>query len=112
MPPDKCQNPTWSFSKGRPGEIFGELGRHLAEPRINSPDQGIRGRAYRRPDSEPPQAILSGMRIGDFLLYVFYGNQAFEVAAIVDDGKLFDSMLMELFLRLLQRDSLTNSDQF
>ena len=51
--------------------------------------------AHRRADAEAPLAVLRGVRVLLGLVEVLHGDEAGEVALVVDEGKLLDLVLGE-----------------
>ena len=82
----------------RPGEGLGALQCVLAD-------------ADRRPDAQPAERVLAGVRILDHLLDVFDRDQALEHEAIVDDQQLLDLVAMQELARLLERRAHRNGEQ-
>src|SRR5580765_3904624 len=62
----------------------------------------IAGGANRGGDSQPAQIVFGRGRILDRLLNVLNGDQTFEVFVVVDDQELFDPVLLQDCLRLIQ----------
>jgi len=55
--------------------------------------------------------VLCGAWIFELFLYVFNGDQAFEVEILVHDEQFFDAMLLENFLRFFERRANRNCDE-
>jgi hypothetical protein len=59
----------------------------------------VTARADRGRDEQAPVVVLGGVRVGATLVDVLHGDEADELARIVDDGKLLDAVLAHDLLR-------------
>ena len=63
------------------------------------------------PDAQAAFIVFGCAGIFEFLLDVFYGDQALQVVLVVDDEQLFDAVLVQNFFGLLERRSDRDGDQ-
>ena len=64
--------------------------------------EGVGGDAHRRPDPQPAERVLAGVRVLDLLLDVLDGDEALEVEVAVHHQELLHLVLVEDLLRLLE----------
>ena len=62
-------------------------------------------------DAQAAFLVLGGVGVLQFLLDVFYGDEAFELVVVVDDEELFDAMLVEDVLGLLEGGANRDGDE-
>src|SRR5919197_959113 len=64
-----------------------------------------------RPDAEPPELVLGGVRVADRFFDVLDGDQAAELIPLADHGELLDPVAVQDLLRLLEGDARLGGDE-
>ncbi len=64
-----------------------------------------------RADAQAALFVFAGVGVFQFLLDVLDGDEAFELVVVVDDEELFDTMLVEDLLGLLERSADGDGDE-
>jgi hypothetical protein len=82
--------------------VFDELGGAFEE---------VAGGADGSGDAEAALLILAGVGVLQLLLDVFDGDEALELVGVVDDEELFDAVLVEDVLGLLERGADGDGDE-
>ncbi len=62
-------------------------------------------------DTQTALIVFRGARIFEFLLNIFYGDQAFEVEILIDDEKFFDAMFLQNALGFFEGGADGNGDE-
>ena len=71
----------------------------------------VLARADGRGHAQTSEGILRGLRVAARLLDVLDGDEALEVAVLIDDQQLLDAVLVENFARLLERRADRHGDR-
>src|SRR2546423_863259 len=71
----------------------------------------VSGRADGGGDAQSSEVVLRGVRVTDGLLYVFDRDETFEVLVVVNDEKLFDAVLLQDDLGLVERRADGDGDE-
>ena len=84
----------------------GGVYRHHVHARIYEradPFHDVARHAYRRACEQSARLVFCGMGIFNGFFYVLDGDKTFQIAFFIDEGKFFDAVFAQNFLRLFQR---------